>query len=497
MARKKIKFGRNQVLLVAGIVFALSAALLAMLYLHNLARELAARNQPKVQKMADVVVAARDLPFGAKVDNRTVAVRRMPVTYVPSGAISPGEYKAYKGRVLKVAVKAGTPLQKIMLADQVPLDFSDTIPEQRRALTIQVNDLNRFAGLLRPGDHVDLFVLLSGTLNVSQTKTNQMLPVVQNVRVMATGLASQKMYADELLLASAGQRSTFDHQFNTITVNVTPRQAALITLAKDKGQLVALLRNRADDGFANFSVLTPAALLEHAGQMYQTARKQRQASSTADIRRNAKGQLVTSSGRVITDPNVVMKHGVLMTKSGVVLSGRGLHVGSDGNLYTASGKRVDTAHLKQNKDGSLVTPDGTVIRSNGLVTGPDGSVRSVTGGKLNKQGLIIGPHGDVRTPSGVVLHGVKVNKNGVVVGPDGKPLPAGGLRIGAHGQIVGPNGKPIAGVHGTQAPTNTVVGTGLAQSSGFGWVVQYIIGGTGKNGVTPIKTVPVNPVTNP
>ncbi|MEJ2061297.1 MAG: Flp pilus assembly protein CpaB [Gammaproteobacteria bacterium] len=467
--------------------------MLAMLYLHNLARELADRNRPVTHKMIDVVVAVRDLPFGTKVDNKTMAVRHIPTTYAPSDAILASEYDAYKGRVLAVPIKAGTPLQKMMLVDQVPLDFSDTIPMQRRGLTIQVNDLNGFAGLLRPGDHVDLFVLLSGALNSSQGQGKQLLPVVQNVRVMATGRVSQHAYVDKLLLAGSGQRAGYDDHFTTVTVDVSPRQAALVALARDKGELVALLRNRTDKGLAKFTALTPAALLSNAGDMYQKARVASESNSLDRVAKNAKGQLVTPSGRVVTDPNVVMKNGVVMTKKGVVLTGRGLQVGSDGKIYTASGDPVDTAHLAQNKNGSLVAPGGVVIPSNGLVTKPNGEVQSVTGGKLNKQGYIIGPNGEVKTPSGVVLHGVKVNKNGEVVGADGKPLPKSStLHLGEHGEVLTANGKPVAGVRGTPAPSTAVSG-GLVESAGLDWVIQYIIGGTGENGVTPIKDVPVNP----
>lgn len=484
--RNRLKIPRNWLLLGGGVLFALLAALFAMLYLKNIEAELIERNKPKVEQDVAVVVAGKDLGFGSKMDEQNMAVRRIPAGLAQTDVITPAEFANYKGRVLKQAVKAGRPVLKSFLVDQVPLDFSDTVPVKRRGLTVQVDELNSFAGLLRPGDRVDLFASLPGNLNPTDKKVPTLIPVVQNVRVLATGKDSQHDYVDKLILGGMGQPAKANEDYTNITVDVTPRQAALISMAREKGHLVSLLRNRKDTGLADFSMLTSGALFDNAGAMAAAARALQQASSTDGIRLGKDGKLRTANGQVISDPNVVMKNGQLMTKDGVVLSGRGLTVGKDGKIYDANGKLVDTTKLTQTADGRLITQDGQVLGSNGMVTAPDGSVRTTDGRRVTKDGFIVNPDGTVTTQSGVVLKGVKVLKDGSVVGADGKVIKSGDIVLNKDGSISTRSGQRIAGVTGRQG----VVPRGDVPE-GYRWLVEYIVGGSGSGGVTPVKEVPV------
>ena len=421
------------------LLFAILAGVGAMLYLKILERRLEDRLAPTEKQMVEVVVANKDLAVGSKVDSSTMAVRKVPVEYVNADVITPRRFEAIEGALLLKPLGHGKMLSEEYINLNLPKDFSDTIRIGHRAVTIQVDEINSISGLVRPGDSIDLYTRLqAGSLPAlaAEGTGEVVVPVLEDVLVLATDNRAARPNEDEYKnLPPEDKQRTYD----TFTLEVTPREAALISLAESRGSLVATLKNAKDTAGVLFSKVSLADLVAHSGQLMQEALTKQQGRGLDGIHVDAQGRLVTKDGTVISDPNVHLnKDGLLVNKDGVVLSGRDLEVGPDGKIRTRDSKTVDTEQLTGGKDGTLVDANGTVLKGNGYT--------SVQGG------FLVDKDGHVLTHNGEVLDGVTVGKDGKVRTKDGTVLNADDLSLGPDGRV---SLKPGAAAL-TVAPDGTI-----------------------------------------
>ena len=484
MAKKEEK--KALPLLAGAIAFGIIAALLSMLYLKSREAALMARLKgPEVPDIA-VVVAKANLMKGQQITPDVFAVRKIPQNYVHDDAVYPGEFDRYVGRSLTENLGAGKTLLKSFMDESFPVDFSDIIPMGKRALTVTVDDINSIGGHLRPGNRVDLYVNIpfsnsgfspqlitaareSGALDslppdllkmipmqlvqaaADKTTAEQILslaapsdvilPVVQNVRVLATGGDTYNETLDEL--RQPQQRR--EGHFNNITVEVDPQQAALITLAQDKGEMLSLLRNRNDQGASSFTTVSPRDLFSNASRM---AAAERERTSRAAIAAgvDVNGNLVDANGKKLVDREqlaasgfTVNENGQIVDKNGNVVDPKDIVVSADGTVMTR--QQLAAAGLTVDKNGQIVDKNGKVVSANDVVVLPDGSV--MTKDQLAAAGLSVNEKGEIVDSTGKV-----VDPKTLVTAADGKvytkeQLAAAGLTVNEKGELVDASGKVV------------------------------------------------------
>ncbi len=409
-------------LFTAAVVFAMLAGLGTMIYLNVLERRLTKRLTPPQKEMVQVVVASRDLPTGSVINSSTMSVRHVPKAYVNSDIFTPNQFESIQGAILIKPLQQGKMLAQDYIDLKIPKDFSGTIQSGHRAITIQVDEINSISGMIRPGNAIDLFTRMSlgkSSRNSSTSSGEAIIPVLEDVLVLATDKHSARPNEDEFKHLSADDRR---RAYNTLTLEVTPKEAALVAIAESRGELISILRNSSDTGGILFSQVTLTDLLAHSGEMLESAINKQHNRNIDGIHRNINGQLVTRDGVIIKDPNVHLnKNGLLVTTNGTVLSGRNLMVDSDGNIRTKNGKLIDTASLTPGKNGTLVDKNGNVINSNGYTT--------------TKGGFLVDKNGNVITPDGHILSGLTVGKDGQVRTIDGQVVTADQLTIGEDGRV--------------------------------------------------------------
>lgn len=404
------------------VVFALLAGLSAVIYLKVLEHRLEKRLSPAEQQMTSAIVANKNLAVGSKIDTSTVAVRKIPSQYVNSDVLTPAQFDSVEGAILTKPLEQGKMLTSDYFERNIPKDFSDTIKIGHRAITIQVGEINSISGLIRPGNYIDLYSRLQGggaPALGSDADDEVVIPVLEDVFVLATDRHSARPNEDEFLhLQNENRRRAYD----TLTLEVTPKDAALITLAESRGSLVAVLRNTQDTEGILFRKMGFSDLISHSGEMLQQAQSKLHNKSLNGIHADAKGRLVTKDGTIVKDPNVHLnKEGLVVTKDGTVLSGRGLSVGKDGKIRTRNGKTVDTKTVHAGKNGTLVDKNGTVVGSNGYQSA--------------KGGFLVDNDGNIRTHDGKILHGLHIGKDGKVRTPDGKVIHADDIEVGPDGKV--------------------------------------------------------------
>jgi pilus assembly protein CpaB len=208
--------------------------------------ELEAQYQP-----LQVVVASADLRAGAVLSNQVIAQRDVPRSFLHSDAIPADEWSRISGRVLIRPLRAGEPLLMSHVAQAPGAGFSAQLEQGMRALTFPVDEEASISGMLAPSDRIDmLFTTTSGNEAVT-------LPLLLNVPVIATGIRTT---SNEAFLA--GEPSP--GPYRTITVSVTPEDAAKITLAQDAGKITIALRQSQDVLPIQIGRVTKSTLLSGA-----------------------------------------------------------------------------------------------------------------------------------------------------------------------------------------------------------------------------------------
>jgi pilus assembly protein CpaB len=152
------------------------------------------------------------------------------------------------GAALRAGVSAGDPIGHGAFVKPGDRDFLQIVLSPgARAIAIPVATGGASAGILYPGDHVDVILTQTFKNDPPLTRRSVGETVVENLRVLAIDAADSKP-------TSAG--NSFGR---TVTLEVTPEQAEKINVAAELGKLSLTLRGiSATEGFAATSAPLPA-----------------------------------------------------------------------------------------------------------------------------------------------------------------------------------------------------------------------------------------------
>ncbi len=193
-------------------------------------------NRPAVQlETTPIYVALHNINLGDPIGAGMVALEEWPASKAPKGSIS--KLEDLEGRRPRTTIVAGTPiLEAQLLAQGETADPVANIPDGYRLSTISVNAEKVAAGLLSPGDRVDvqLFMAASQRDGVPVATTRVIL---QNIRVFAIEQAVQRTAEGEDARAIP----------KTVSLLVTPEQASKLDLAQNLGELSLIPRNPNDE----------------------------------------------------------------------------------------------------------------------------------------------------------------------------------------------------------------------------------------------------------
>ena len=208
------------------------------------------------QEMVEVIVANRDLGKGETLSADALAVRPIPRQYAHAAALPPSSFAQIENARLQVPLRRGEALLQAHIEGLGQRVFSTIVAKGMRALTVEVDDISSNAGMLRPGDHVDL-IYAARASSVASTPggpgvadDQRVWPLLSNVHVMATGQSVTKQDA------KGGER-----RYTNVTLELSPAEATRVLLAKARGVVTAVLRHPDDAVRNDAPPLGPEALL--------------------------------------------------------------------------------------------------------------------------------------------------------------------------------------------------------------------------------------------
>lgn len=229
---------------------------LGLAYLQQSERRVAQRYASQ-HAVRTVLVAATALDAGTRLDQAALARRQVPARFVSRSAFAPEAVASLQGRVLTLPLEAGEAVTPAVLATVGMPALSEQFHAGQRALTIAVDDTNSHAGLIRPGDLVDLLWVTD--TGADSRDALSVRPLLQTVPVLATGKTVRSLPVGRSATVLAD--STALREFTTLTLLATPADAARIALAERAGELLVMLRAPDDRAAASPERLTLAGLL--------------------------------------------------------------------------------------------------------------------------------------------------------------------------------------------------------------------------------------------
>lgn len=212
---------RRTLIVVVAVVLAALAAGATFFYV----RGLEARAFDNAE-LVEVFVVSKDIPKGLPGEaaaNDFVKATRIPRKFYPNTAVV--ELQELAGKVAGSALAANTVLLKGQFVDprQAQVTFSQKIPAGRVAITVSVDQVRGVAGLLVPGDKVNILVADGGDMRV----------LYQNVDIIAIGSTAAPQPGETQEVANPGS--------GLITFAVPPAAASKIAFAAQQGGLYLTL----------------------------------------------------------------------------------------------------------------------------------------------------------------------------------------------------------------------------------------------------------------
>jgi pilus assembly protein CpaB len=211
------------------------------------------RNQapdPAKGEMVSVVMAATDIPRGRFTSAEMLTTKDYPKEMVPAGAITNKEEAI--DRTVFMPLLEGEPILEGKLASKkAGRGLAPLIPSGMRACTIQASLASGVAGLILPGNRVDVLMSMTNMGNTSDTTGGgSTMTLLQNVEILAV---DQQM--------DAPRDNKTDAKLQSVTLLVTPDQAARLELGQEKGRLHLTLRNPNDGKEAATKPATLSAMM--------------------------------------------------------------------------------------------------------------------------------------------------------------------------------------------------------------------------------------------
>jgi pilus assembly protein CpaB len=228
---------KSLILIAAALLFAGGTAFVAS---RLMGQKPVQQAQVQEQPGKKVLVAKGNLPAGTFIKEEDVSWQKWPTDGVNDSYLLEGsDLTNVVGAVVRRGITAGEPITEAQIARPGDRGFlAAVLTPGMRAISIDVNEPSSVAGLVFPGDRID--VLLNMQFTIQQIgadgaqETSQYRPmtsetVLENVRLLAT---------DRNLNDIEGEAK----KINTVTIEVTPKQAEMIKVAASMGQLALSLR---------------------------------------------------------------------------------------------------------------------------------------------------------------------------------------------------------------------------------------------------------------
>jgi len=215
------------------------------------------RSNQLARETTTVIVVKKPIGRGYQIQEDSVEVKQVPVEF--SHKSMPNSLEQVVGRVATVMMYEGEYVMSNKLTSTgAKAGLATLIPSGFRAYSITSGTAaNRVSGLINVGDHVDVLLTRGSTSTSSNSSVAETL--LQNVEVLAVDRVVENVAGKN----SGAASDKNDSKASTVTLLVTPKQAAVLGLGQKEGVLSLSLRNPEDQIITDSTELSGAELADY------------------------------------------------------------------------------------------------------------------------------------------------------------------------------------------------------------------------------------------
>jgi len=252
------------------LILSLAAAFVAWFFVSSYVESIEEQASKKFGTEILAVKAKRDIREGETILETMLTWEKIPKKYLePSAVYSESKedsteeskqlMKSLVGTVALVSIRKDEQVTRNKLTEpSIRTGLAPQVTPGKRAITVPVNDFTGVGKLIKPGDRVDLIVVLE----MGGGKENKLAKtLLQDVVILAVG-RNVTNNIPRLVEREGGKEKvrslTEDFSFNSVTLEVDPAQAQTIALvsANGDGVLTLALRNNDDSERAQQGAVT-------------------------------------------------------------------------------------------------------------------------------------------------------------------------------------------------------------------------------------------------
>ena len=235
-------------LILISLGVALFALMLVFSYVYKKEKEILSLGTP-----VKVVAASKDIPEGTALDETMLEAVEVPKQFLQPGAVR--ELAEASDRVSDVPLLKGTQVLESMLRAAREEGVARRVPPDKRAFSIAVNEVSAVAGLITPGDQVDvLFTANTGSMQQGRAVAEGTITrvLLQNVLVLAVNQFSSARSAPRATTRPKGEGNAVGQApgsgqttqgIRTLTLALSPEDTQKAALSQEIGSLSVALRS--------------------------------------------------------------------------------------------------------------------------------------------------------------------------------------------------------------------------------------------------------------
>jgi len=251
---------KQKLILISGIALGLVAIVMVKIYLdqqQQITQEQAKRAIANIQNnQSAVLVAKEDIPKGSLIESAPLDTAVVPNKFVQPQAVT--SLSRISGMVTVANISKGEQisLTKLATPKQAGGDLAGVTPAGKRAISISVDNLASLAGMIKPGDYVDVMAMLQIPVQNAEGQQGSqvaVLPLFQNVLVLAIGQNT----GGPVSQGSRSRGESVETNSGLVTLALTPQEASFAAFVQEQGKIRLTLRSPAD---AKVEPITPANL---------------------------------------------------------------------------------------------------------------------------------------------------------------------------------------------------------------------------------------------
>jgi len=210
------------------------------------------QSQPSARQpvqMAVALVAGKDIQPQVPITPADLLIKEIPAEYIQPGVVTSLDEAI--GQIASTPIAAGEQILKTKLLPpgKIGKSLSEITPTGKRAISVSVDNMASIAGLIQPGDHVDVLALIvmpetAGSRSGTKSSTPSLVPLFQNVEILAVG-------GEIVPSAGAGssakkEQAKLSAPAGTVTLALDPQEAVLLSFVQEHGKIKLNLRSSED-----------------------------------------------------------------------------------------------------------------------------------------------------------------------------------------------------------------------------------------------------------